>query len=240
MKMGFILWTFPVLIMISLLSACQTGNQETVEPNNVDYNPANYGTGEERDDNLYGNRRFDFNYRFNTGRQNTAPNRDDNRYTVPDTEQNQTNNRGGNPDTDNTNNNTGNPDNTDDRVGDYQEKVVELTNQEREKNGLPALKPDSEVMDVAQKKSRDMAKNGYFSHTSPTYGSPFEMLRESGVDFTTAAENIAEGQQSPDAVVDGWMNSSGHRKNIMNKDVTHIGIGYSKDGNYWTQMFIGK
>lgn len=122
----------------------------------------------------------------------------------------------------------------------FQTEVTNLTNKEREKNGLAKLEIDKAVEDVAQKKSEDMAKNNYFSHTSPTYGSPFEMLQQFEVDYTTAAENIAAGQQSPQEVVTGWMNSPGHRKNILNEKVTHIGVGYAENGAYWTQLFIGK
>ncbi|SFK59073.1 uncharacterized protein, YkwD family [Halobacillus dabanensis] len=124
--------------------------------------------------------------------------------------------------------------------GDFQQQVIDLTNEAREKNGLKPLKNSNDVEEVAQVKSEDMSQNDYFSHTSPTYGSPFDMLKEFGVDYSTAAENIAAGQQSPESVVDGWLNSSGHRKNIMNKNITHIGVGYAKDGNYWVQMFIAK
>ncbi|SDI49033.1 CAP domain-containing protein [Alteribacillus bidgolensis] len=124
--------------------------------------------------------------------------------------------------------------------GDAASGVIELTNQEREKNGLSALKADSEVAEVAQAKSEDMAKNNYFAHNSPTYGSPFNMLNDFGVDYTAAAENIAAGQGSAEEVVQAWMNSEGHRKNILNKEVTHIGVGYVEEGNHWTQMFIGK
>ncbi|MGA9289383.1 MAG: CAP domain-containing protein, partial [Anaerobacillus sp.] len=85
-----------------------------------------------------------------------------------------------------------------------------------------------------------MQQKHYFSHTSPTYGSPFDMMRDFGVDFNTAGENIAQGQQTPEAVVDAWMKSEGHRKNIMNSSFTHIGVGLAQDGHYWTQMFIGK
>ena len=85
-----------------------------------------------------------------------------------------------------------------------------------------------------------MQKNGYFSHTSPTYGSPFDMMRDFGVSYRTAGENIAQGQRTPQEVVNAWMNSAGHRKNILNGNFTHIGVGYEASGNHWTQMFIGK
>ena len=83
-----------------------------------------------------------------------------------------------------------------------------------------------------------MKDNNYFSHTSPTYGSPFNMMKNFGINYKTAAENIARGQKTPEAVVNSWMNSSGHRANILNPGYTKIGVGYEKTGNYWTQMFI--
>jgi uncharacterized protein YkwD len=85
-----------------------------------------------------------------------------------------------------------------------------------------------------------MQENNYFSHTSPTYGSPFDMIRDFDISYNSAGENIAQGQRSPEEVVQAWMNSEGHRANIMNGDYTHIGVGYNESGNYWTQMFISK
>ena len=93
---------------------------------------------------------------------------------------------------------------------------------------------------MPRKKSQDMHDKNYFSHTSPTYGSPFEMMKQFGIQYRTAGENIAKGQRSAQEVVNAWMNSAGHRANILNKNFTHIGVGYVADGNYWTQMFIGK
>ena len=119
-------------------------------------------------------------------------------------------------------------------------KVIELTNAARRKNGLPDLQADTTLSNVAREKSTDMQKNNYFSHTSPSYGSPFDMMRDFGVTYKTAGENIAQGQPTPEQVVQAWMNSEGHRKNILSKDFTHIGVGYQKSGNHWTQMFIGK
>jgi uncharacterized YkwD family protein len=115
-----------------------------------------------------------------------------------------------------------------------------LTNEERAKQGLEPLELDTELSAVAKDKSLDMQNKGYFSHNSPTYGSPFDMMKQYGIDYRTAGENIAKGQTSPEQVVEGWMNSEGHRKNIMNPDFTHIGVGHAENGNYWTQMFIGK
>ncbi|WP_078380356.1 CAP domain-containing protein [Sutcliffiella halmapala] len=125
-------------------------------------------------------------------------------------------------------------------VSAFEKKVVELTNAERAKQGLAPLQLDSELSKVAKEKSNDMKQNNYFSHNSPKYGSPFDMMKQFGISYRTAGENIAMGQKSPEEVVNAWMNSSGHRANIMNGNFTHIGVGHVEAGNYWTQMFIGK
>jgi uncharacterized YkwD family protein len=122
----------------------------------------------------------------------------------------------------------------------YELKVVELTNVERAKAGLPALQVDTNLSKVARMKSEDMLKNNYFSHTSPTYGSPFDMMRANGITYRSAGENIAMGQRTPEEVVNAWMNSAGHRANILNSSFTHIGVGYVAEKNIWTQQFIGK
>lgn len=121
----------------------------------------------------------------------------------------------------------------------YEEQVAELVNEIRAENGLGSLKFNSPLSDVARAKSQDMHDNGYFAHESPTYGSPFEMMTAFGISYSTAGENIAMGYATPQAVVDAWMNSPGHRANILNASFTQIGVGYVSDGNYWTQMFIG-
>lgn len=128
----------------------------------------------------------------------------------------------------------------DNAVLSYEREVVRLVNVERQKNGLSPLKEDWQLSRVARYKSQDMKDKGYFSHTSPTYGSPFEMMKSFGISYRSAGENIARGQKTPEAVVNAWMNSSGHRANILNKSFTHIGVGYVAEGNYWTQMFISK
>ncbi len=125
-------------------------------------------------------------------------------------------------------------------VSSYESEVVRLVNIERQKNGLSPLKEDWQLSRVARYKSEDMRDRGYFSHTSPTYGSPFDMMKSFGISYRSAGENIAKGQTSPEAVVRAWMNSSGHRANILNKSFTHIGVGYAKSGHHWTQMFISK
>lgn len=124
-------------------------------------------------------------------------------------------------------------------VSAYESEVIRLVNEARAQNGLPALKANWELSRVARYKSQDMVDNRYFSHTSPTYGTPFQMIKSFGISFRTAGENIAYGQRTPQAVVNAWMNSSGHRANILNASYTQIGVGYVANGNYWTQMFIG-
>lgn len=125
-------------------------------------------------------------------------------------------------------------------VSAYEKKVVELTNVERAKQGLAPLTLDTELSKVARTKSQDMKNKNYFDHNSPTYGSPFDMMKSFGISYRAAGENIAMGQTTPEQVVQAWMDSPGHRANIMNSSFTHIGVGYVASGNYWTQMFIGK
>ncbi len=129
---------------------------------------------------------------------------------------------------------------TDSSVLEYEKEVVRLVNEQRAKYGLKALTYDWELSRVARYKSQDMRDNNYFSHTSPVYGSPFQMMKSFGISYRSAGENIAKGQTTPKAVVNAWMNSSGHRANILNSSFTHIGVGYVSSGRYWTQMFIGK
>ncbi|WP_409273615.1 SafA/ExsA family spore coat assembly protein [Neobacillus sp. SCS-31] len=131
------------------------------------------------------------------------------------------------------------------RIGakSVEQQVISLTNQERAKHGLKALAHDWELSRVARYKSVDMRDKNYFSHTSPTYGSPFTMMKNFGVAYRSAGENIAAGQTTAAEVVRAWMNSPGHRKNILSRDYTHIGVGYAAGGSqrhYWTQMFISK
>ena len=88
-----------------------------------------------------------------------------------------------------------------------------------------------------------MSVNRYFDHRSPTYGTPFEMLQKFGVSYKSAGENIAAGQKTPEQVMESWMNSSGHRANILNKSYTELGVGFYSGGSYdtyWVQLFIGK
>ena len=128
----------------------------------------------------------------------------------------------------------------DSTVTNYEKEVVRLVNEIRKQNGLRELTYDWQLSRVARIKSEDMRDNKYFSHTSPTYGSPFQMMKSFGITYRSAGENIARGQATPQAVVNAWMNSAGHRANILNPSFTRIGVGFAANGRYWTQMFIGK
>lgn len=132
------------------------------------------------------------------------------------------------------------PTNTNASVSSYEQKVVELVNVERQKAGLSALKLDSSMSNIARMKSKDMADNNYFAHQSPTYGSAGDMLSKYGIKWSAWGENIASGQKTPEAVVTAWMNSPGHKANIMSTNFSRIGVGYVTNSNgtaYWTQMF---
>lgn len=142
----------------------------------------------------------------------------------------------------NTNTNTGTNQTPTSNLSADEQEVFNLINNQRTQNGLSALKVDSEVQKVARIKAQDMVNNNYFSHTSPTYGSPFDMLKSYKVSYNTAGENIA-GNSSNSGAVNAWMNSSGHRANILNKSFNYTGIGVvnsPKYGKVYVQMFIGK
>ncbi len=121
----------------------------------------------------------------------------------------------------------------------FEEQVVALVNEQRAANGLQPLTLSTALSNAARAKSQDMHDNHYFAHESPTYGSPFDMLTSFGISYRSAGENIAMGYATPEAVMTAWMNSSGHRANILNASYTQIGVGYVADGNYWTQEFTG-
>lgn len=120
-------------------------------------------------------------------------------------------------------------------------EMVEYVNQERAKAGLAPLQVDLDLARVARIKSQDMVDNGYFDHNSPTYGSPFEMMRNFGISYRAAGENIAKNRSVIGAHT-ALMNSEGHRANILNPNFTHIGIGIVESGGMVTvtQMFIAK
>ncbi|MCM3610425.1 S-layer homology domain-containing protein [Planococcus sp. MERTA32b] len=120
-------------------------------------------------------------------------------------------------------------------------EVLNLVNKERAKVGAPALKAHKALQEAAILKSKDMADKNYFSHQSPTYGSPFDLIKSRGISYTAAGENIAAGQRSAEAVMSSWMDSPGHKANILNEDYTHLGVGIYKGGSYGiyhTQLFI--
>lgn len=127
-------------------------------------------------------------------------------------------------------------------LSEYEQEVVNLVNNEREKHKLQPLVIDSKVSKLARQKSEDMRDNNYYDHTSPTYGKPCDHMRKEKVKFGYCGENIAAGQKTPQDVMGAWMNSEGHRENILNPNYTHIGVGYAEGGHYetyWTQQFYG-
>ncbi|MGM8214270.1 CAP domain-containing protein [Bacillaceae bacterium W0354] len=225
-----------------------TGTNDMLEHNTGRNTPAYpFGTGdraENNDGSLFPYQKdrgfeYDKQYDFDGDEHLDRRNNDNNQFnrTNNRTVQNNTNNQ------QTQNNNVNNRANSTQNASEFVQEVIRLTNEERRKSGLPDLKMDAELNKVAQIKAEDMAAQGYFSHQSPTYGSPFDMLKQFNVDYSVAAENIAAGQTSPENVVQVWMNSEGHRANILNKRVTHIGVGYEEGGSmrtYWSQMFIAK
>ena len=123
-----------------------------------------------------------------------------------------------------------------------EQQMFNLVNQARAQANVPALKVDMELTKMARIKSQDMIDNNYFSHNSPKYGSPFDMMKSFGINFVSAGENIA-GNQTVQAAENALMNSPGHRKNILSTDYTHIGIGIRSGGQFgmmFTQDFISK
>jgi len=150
------------------------------------------------------------------------------------------------PNSNNSNNSSSNNSNSNSNTnttmtGDEKE-VFDLINKQRTQNGLSALKLDTETLRVARIKAQDMVDNNYFSHNSPTYGTPFQMLNSFKISYKTAGENIA-GNSSNSAAVTAWMNSSGHKANILNSSFNYTGIGVvkgSKYGKIYVQLFLGK
>lgn len=119
-------------------------------------------------------------------------------------------------------------------------QILKLVNKERVTRGLTPLKLNKVLNQLANIKSNDMYKNNYFSHNSPVYGSPFDLMKQYNVKYMTAAENIAKGQDTPDYVMKMWMESKGHKKNILNPRFKEMGISRDNfNNNIWTQMFIG-
>lgn len=123
-----------------------------------------------------------------------------------------------------------------------EKEVFNLINKQRTNNGVTALKVDEEVQRVARIKAEDMVTNNYFSHQSPTYGSPFDMLNSFKITYKSAGENIAANSSNSGAV-NSWMNSSGHKANILSSNFNYTGIGVvssPKYGKIFVQIFVGK
>jgi len=119
--------------------------------------------------------------------------------------------------------------------------VLKLINEYREKNGVSKLTMGTKLIKIAGIKANDMTKNNYFSHTSPTYGSPFDMMKNYGLNYIVAGENIA-GNPSLEGAVNSWINSSTHRENLLSKSYNYVGIGISKSSTYGyivVAMFAG-
>lgn len=122
-----------------------------------------------------------------------------------------------------------------------EKELLKLINEQRAAYGLYSLKFDDEIQRVAKAKAQDLVANNYFSHNSPTYGSPFDMMESFGIKYKTAGENIA-GNSSLSGAVSAWMNSKGHRENILNNAYNYTGIGVvdsPKYGKIMVQMFLG-
>jgi len=164
---------------------------------------------------------------------NTARNTGATTGTTGTTPNNTTGTKQNTPDTTQNNNNT---------LTAEEQEMLNLVNQARSQNNVAPLQVDMELTNCARIKAQDMIDNNYFSHNSPKYGSPFDMMKSFGINYVKAGENIA-GNQTVQKAHEALMNSPGHRKNILSPDYTHIGIGIRKGGQYgymFTQMFISK
>ena len=222
---------------------------DNIEDNNQNNgnNQDNNNQGGNMEDNNQGNN--------NQDKDDNNPGNDNNQDQDKD-DNNQDNNNNQDQDKDDNNqdnnnnqdqdDNNQNDDNNSSNINGFSKEQVEvlnLVNKERKANGLKPLTLNKELSNVANIKSRDMIEKGYFDHTSPTYGSPFDMMKKFNISYNPAGENIAMGQKTPSEVMNSWMNSSGHRANILNSTYTELGVGIQKDSNgtiYWTQMFIGR
>ena len=226
-------------------------DNDNIEDNNQNNgnNQDNNNQGGNMEDNNQGNNNQDKDDN-NTGNDNNQDqdkddnNQDNNNNQHQDKDDNnQDNNNNQDQDKDDNNQNGDNNSSNINGFSKEQVEVLNLVNKERKANGLKPLTLNKELSNVANINSRDMIEKGYFDHTSPTYGSPFDMMKKFNISYNTAGENIAMGQKTPSEVMNSWMNSSGHRANILNSTYTELGVGIQKDSNgtiYWTQMFIGR
>ena len=121
----------------------------------------------------------------------------------------------------------------------FAKEVLELTNEERIKEGLPPLGTYSALNHAADRRGQEIEHTFKFDHTRPDGRGFFTVLGEYDINYSAAGENIAKGQLTPQEVLEGWMNSPGHRQNILNSDFNNMGVGiYHYDGIiYWTQLF---
>ena len=230
-------------------------NDDKDDNGNIEDN--NQNNGNNQDNNQGGNMEDNNQGNNNQDKDDNNPGNDNNQDQDKD-DNNQDNNNNQDQDKDDNNqdnnnnqdqdkdDNNQNDDNNSSNINGFSKEQVEvlnLVNKERKANGLKPLTLNKELSNVANIKSRDMIEKGYFDHTSPTYGSPFDMMKKFNISYNTAGENIAMGQKTPSEVMNSWMNSSGHRANILNSTYTELGVGIQKDSSgtiYWTQMFIGR
>ena len=216
----------------------EDNNQGNNNQDKDDNNPGNDNNqDQDKDDNNQDNNN-------NQDQDKDDNNQDNNNNQDQDKDDNnQDNNNNQDQDKDDNNQNDDNNSSNINGFSKEQVEVLNLVNKERKANGLKPLTLNKELSNVANIKSRDMIEKGYFDHTSPTYGSPFDMMKTFNISYKAAGENIAMGQRTPSEVMTDWMNSSGHRANILNSTYTELGVGIQKDSNgtiYWTQMFIGR
>ena len=219
-------------------------NQDNNQGGNIEDN--NQGNNnQDKDDNNQGNDNNQDQDKDDNNQDNNQDNNNNQDQDKDDNNQDNNQDNNNNQDQDKDDNNQ-NDDNNSSNINGFSKEQVEvlnLVNKERKANGLKPLTLNKELSNVANIKSRDMIEKGYFDHTSPTYGSPFDMMKKFNISYNTAGENIAMGQKTPSEVMNSWMNSSGHRANILNSTYTELGVGIQKDSNgtiYWTQMFIGR
>ena len=126
---------------------------------------------------------------------------------------------------------------------EMEQQVLALVNKTRAEYGLNPLTWAEDLAVVARAHSSDMIRRSFFDHTNPDGKSPFDRIKAAGITYRTAAENIAYGQRSPEEVMNAWMNSSGHRANILNAKVKEMGVGAVRNSGgtiYWTQLFVAR
>lgn len=127
-------------------------------------------------------------------------------------------------------------------VSEDEQTLLGLINKARKDVKVEEVALDKKLLTTARQKAKDMADNNYFSHESPTFGSPFDMMRQNGITFKTAGENIA-GNQTVEGAFKAWMKSEGHKKNILNSSFNYVGIGIVDSDTYGkilVQQFIGR